>query len=81
MSDPTGIEWIVSRYVSVFTSTFGAMFTVAEIGYYITLYLHITGHNNTVAAKLLDPSIIRMRNKSNSISLIGQVLSWMMEVW
>jgi hypothetical protein len=58
------------------------MLTVIEIGCYVTLYQHITDHNKSiVASKLLDPSVIRIRNKFNSISLVGQVLSWFMEVW
>jgi hypothetical protein len=60
------------------------------------LYKHINDHNNTVAAGIVaavivaavivaavivDASVVRYRNRVNSISLYGQLSSWILELW
>ena len=67
--------------MSIFIAALGGIFSMIEIACYIVIYLHIDVHNNTVAIQLLDPSVIRVRNRTNSITLTGQVMSWFMELW
>ena len=74
-------EWIFQKYISIFSASLAISLTFVEITCYIVLYMHINLHNNTIASTLLDPSIIRLRNQANSISLTGQVLGWLMEIW
>ena len=34
-----------------------------------------------MAATVVKPSIIKQRNKSNAVSMVGQLLGWLMEIW
>ena len=69
------------KNVSIFSALIGAIFTASEIMCYFILYFYLLNHNNNFAINILDSSVIRMRNLANSISLYGQILSWVMEVW
>ncbi len=59
----------------------GFTFNLVEITSYIILYHFISVHNNQNTVMILEPSVIRMRNRSNAISLTGLFAGWTMEVW
>ena len=59
----------------------GFSFNLVEISSYIILYHFISVHNNQNVNTILEPSVIRIRNRSNAISLTGLFAGWMMEVW
>ncbi len=75
------LNMLLINYMSIISAIVGACFSLIEIISYMLLYSHIYKHDNSIAATILDPSIIRMRNRTNSISLYGHVLSWIMKVW
>jgi hypothetical protein len=63
-----------------------AVFNTVELICYVTLYKHINDHDNTVAAGIVaavivDASVVRYRNRVNTISLYGQLSSWILELW
>jgi hypothetical protein len=38
-------------------------------------------HDNNIASQILQPKVIKQRNKTNAITMSGQVAAWFMEVW
>ena len=58
----------------------GFIFNMVEICSYIILYHFVTSQNNNVE-RILDPSVIRIRNRANAISLTGLFAGWLMEFW
>jgi len=56
------------------------MMNVIELSCYLFLYSYIKTHNSTVAVNILDPVVINMRNRVNSISLTGHVACWVLEI-
>ena len=67
--------------MSIVLSAVGATFQILELCCYIILYAYVKNHNNTIAVTVLDAGVIKMRNRANSISLSGQLASWILEVW
>ena len=54
--------------------------TITELCLYISFFHHMYKHDNcTRLARLLEPAIIRQRNKRNVISFFGQFCSFVME--
>ena len=43
--------------------------------------LFLIRHDNTVAIIVLEPDVIKKRNRRNAISMVGQLAGWIMEVW
>lgn len=62
-------------------ATLGIIATILEVSVYITFFHHISSHNNNIASTILQPSIIKQRNQANAITMVGQLLAWVMEVW
>ena len=67
--------------ITFLCSAVGACLTTIEILCYIFLYSYITLHNRNIAGKIVKPSVIKSRNRSNAISLSGQLTGWTMEIW
>ena len=38
-------------------------------------------HDNKVAAAIVSKATLKSRNKTNAISMVGQIVSWVMEIW
>ena len=60
---------------------FGGILTIIELCCYLSYFQYIYHHDNCIAARVVSQKTIRMRNKTNAISMIGQVTSWVMEIW
>ena len=60
---------------------FGGFLTIIELCCYLAYFQYIYHHDNKVAAKVVSQTMIRIRNKTNAISMVGQVTSWIMEIW
>ena len=73
--------WEMKSLVSIIWSLIGVMFQILELCCYVILYYYVKNHNNTIAITVLDAGVIKLRNRANSISLSGQVASWILEVW
>ena len=52
-----------------------------EVSAYINLFHYLINHNNNIASAILQPSVIKQRNQTNAITMFGQMLAWVMEVW
>jgi hypothetical protein len=48
---------------------------------YIIFFHYVTYHNNNIAINVLKPSVIKQRNNTNAISMLGLFASWLMEIW
>ena len=48
---------------------------------YIAVSQLIMNHNNNIAASILQPGVIKQRNRVNAVTMVGQLLAWLMEVW
>ena len=59
----------------------GGILTIIELCCYLFYFQYIYHHDNNIAARVVSQTTIRMRNKTNAISMIGQVTSWVMEIW
>jgi hypothetical protein len=44
------------------------------------LYQHLYNHNNTVIKGVVDPKVIRLRNRANAISLTGLFATCLIQV-
>jgi hypothetical protein len=60
---------------------FGGILTLIELCCYLTYFHFIYNHDNTVAITVISKSSLKSRNKTNAISMGGQVASWVMEIW
>ena len=60
---------------------FGGILTIIELCCYLAYFQYIYNHDNKVAAMVISQTMIRIRNKTNAISMVGQVTSWVMEIW
>jgi hypothetical protein len=68
-------------FIRVIVGAVGIVLTVIEVLCYVLFFYHIYKHNQTVASQVLEPSIIKKRNKRNAISMTGQLAGWIMEGW
>jgi hypothetical protein len=59
----------------------GIFFILVEMFCYIILFYYLTEHNKNIAANILQPSVIKHRNKTNAISMLGLFACWLLEVW
>ena len=62
-------------------ASLGLILTLLEVSVYITFFHHIMNHNNNIAASILQPGVIKQRNQTNAVTMFGQLLAWLMEVW
>ena len=68
-------------FVRVCVGIVGIILTIIEVLSYAIFFQHIAKHNETIASQVLEPSVIKKRNKRNAISMTGQLAGWIMEVW
>jgi hypothetical protein len=61
-------------------SLIGIFFFVIEMICYSIFFASLTNYNNTVASALVNPSVIKFRNKTNAISVIGLFASWVLQI-
>jgi hypothetical protein len=47
---------------------------------YVIFFYHVTVHNNSIAAAILQPSVIKQRNRTNAISIIGLFATWTIQI-
>ena len=52
---------------------------ITEMVCYLLLFHHIYQHDNIVAILILNSDVIKIRNSRNSISLMGQLCTWLLE--
>ena len=71
----------MKRYLIPVLSAMGGSLTLVEVSSYIFFFHHISHHNNNVAINILKPSVIKCCNRVNAISMVGQLASWVLEVW
>ena len=77
----SSIKFWTSWFATVFFFL-GIGLTTIEITSYIILYYHIICHNNNKSTQqILDQKTLKIRNRSNAISLTGLFVTWAMEVW
>ena len=62
-------------------ASLGMVLNMLEVSAYITLFHYLINHNNNIASAILQPSVIKQRNQTNAITMFGQMLAWLMEVW
>ena len=55
--------------------------TFIELCCYISFFLYIYNHDNNIAAQIVSQATLYSRNRSTAISMVGQIASWLMEVW
>ena len=71
----------VKIIVTSLLGSLASILTILEVTSYIIFFLHITKHNNTIAANVLKPSVIKQRNRASAVSMYGQLAGWVMEIW
>ena len=72
---------ISSKDAIFYLSSVGALFPTIELACYIAFFHHTIRHDNTVAIIVIQPEVLKLRNKRNAISMIGLLASWLMELW
>jgi hypothetical protein len=60
---------------------FGGIFTTMELLCYLIYFWYIYNHDNKVAALVISKNTLKSRNKINAISMVGQVVSWIIKIW
>ena len=55
--------------------------TLIELCCYLSYFQFIYNHDNKVAARIVLLDTLRIRNRTTAISMVGQILSWFMQVW
>jgi len=69
-----------SRHIVMSISLIGIFFFVVEMVCYSIFFASLTNYNNTVASALVNPSVIKFRNKTNAISVFGLFASWVLQI-
>ena len=67
--------------ILVITTLCGILYLSIEFYCYFLIFYSVFKHDNTEAIKILKPSVIRQRNQANVISLVGQVLGFVIKLW
>jgi len=52
-----------------------------ELLCYLIYFWYIYNHDNKVAALVISKNTLKSRNKINAISMVGQVVSWIIKIW
>ena len=61
---------------------FSAVFSVGEAVSYMVIFHHILKHNKNIGiTKILAPDVIKARNRGHVITLLGQVLNFLSEIF
>ena len=68
------------KFVFTAVSTVGLFFNVIEMICYAIFFHYLTYHNNNIAVHVLQPSIIKQRNQSNAISMLGLFVTWIIGI-
>ncbi len=55
--------------------------TLIELICYLLYFQYMFHHGNSVAALVVSQSTLNHRNKINAITMLGQVINWMTEIW
>jgi len=66
--------------IAVLFSGIGVMVIALELSCYIIFFHHIRHHNNTVATAVLSQSVLKQRNRTNAISMLGLFITFILEV-
>ena len=61
-------------------SSAGMCLTMLEMICYIIFFHHVACHNNNIAANVLQPSVIKERNNTTAISVLGLFLVWLVKL-
>ena len=69
-----------ARNSNLLSSIIGASLTIVEFGCYIISFSHIFHHDNYIAVTVLNQTIIKNRNRTNAVSLVGLFISWLLQV-
>ena len=69
------------KELMIIIAALGIIFTLMEMFCYIIFFLHLTNHNKNIAASILSPSVIKHRNETNAISMLGLFACWLLDVW
>ena len=67
--------------ITLVTSLYGILNHSIEFFCYAVIFYSVFKHDNTEAVRILNPSVIRQRNRTNAICLIGQVLAFVFKLW
>ena len=70
-----------NRYVVKLLVIIGAVFTLTESSFYFAFFVYLFNHNNNIAATVLQPSVVKHRNRTNAISMLGLFITWIIEIW
>ena len=71
--------WFANVRIAVITVLLSM--TITEITVYFVFFYHLYKHdNNERLVRLLEPKVIKLRNKTNAITFFGQFCSFVFEV-
>ena len=59
----------------------GITLNLIEMLCYGVFFHYVTYHNNNIASAILQQSVIKQRNNTNAISMLGLFASWLLEIW
>jgi hypothetical protein len=48
---------------------------------YVLFFQYIVNHDNSIAASVLHPAVVKRRNRANAITMVGLMATWLMEIW
>ena len=69
------------KYFLTGVSLAGIFCTMIELVSYALVFKHIAYHDNHVACHILQPEVIQRRNRSTTISMLGLLLCWLLDVF
>jgi hypothetical protein len=68
------MQWRKSVVLAV--SVAAIALNLVEVTSYAIFFCHVTVHNNTVGLAVHEPHVIKQRNRTNAISMVGQLITW-----
>lgn len=72
-------EQKLTKFLGLQVTLTCVLLNLTEIISYFLLFRHIYQHDNQVANMILTSDVIKLRNSKNTISLMGQLCTWLLE--
>jgi uncharacterized paraquat-inducible protein A len=67
--------------VIVFVSLIGGILAFVEFVCYVIFFRHVYRHDNQIAALVISQSVLKLRNRSNAVSMLSRFLTWILRIW
>jgi hypothetical protein len=77
--DEIYLHWKLVIIISL--ALHGVLINIIEFSCYIIIFYIIFKHDNIEAVLILKPSVIKQCNRTNAVTMTGQIICFFIEIW